>query len=411
MNTRWYWIIGALALISVILRQELLFLMSIILALVAGASALWSRYCLVGVTYQRRFGSTRLYFGETIDLRMEITNAKPLPLAWLRVDDSIPTAMPLLSLQSEEDEPGERRQLVNVLSLRWYERVTRRYRVQGTQRGEWSFGPAQLRSGDLFGFNIQRAILEETDNIVVFPRLVPVTALGLPARYPFGDFRTPRRLVADPLRLMGVREYTQGDNFRDIHWKATARRQTLQTKVFEPSATRPVVIALNISTAEYYYQGFDVGLREYAITAAASLARQIWQAGQPLGLVCNAHAPRTSRYIHIPPRSHPGQLIQILTALARVNEGHGRWPLETLLPIEAGHLPHGTTIVVISAVITKKLEQTLIDLRRREYGVALVALGKARLSAPLPNIAYYHIGGEERWDELVSSTGASLELA
>ncbi len=411
MSKRWYWIIGALALVSVILRQELLFLISIILALVAGASALWTRYCLVAVTYRRHFGSTRLYFGETTDLRVEITNAKPLPLAWLRIDDSLPAALPLLSLQLEEDELGERRQLVNVLSLRWYERVTRRYRVQAAQRGVWSFGPAQLRSGDLFGFNVQRAMIEEIDSLVVFPRLVPVTALGLPARYPFGDFRTSRRSVEDPLRLMGVREYAQGDNFRHIHWKATARRQTLQTKVFEPSANRPVLIFLNISTAEFYYQGFDAELSEYAITAAASLARQIWQDGQPVGLICNAHAPRTSRYIRVQPGNHPSQLVQILTALAQINEGHGRWPIETLLQAEARRLPPGTTIVVISPVVSKLLEQTLVDLRRREYGVALVALGKARLSTPLLGVQYVHIGGKERWHDLVSSTAAALELA
>src|SRR5688500_3407137 len=129
MNKRWYWIIGALALVSILLRHELLFLTSIILALVAGASALWARYCLVGVTYRRRFGSTRLYFGEETDLHVEITNAKPLPLAWLRADDVVPAATPILSHQVEDQEGGSR-QLVNVLALRWYERVTRRYRVR-----------------------------------------------------------------------------------------------------------------------------------------------------------------------------------------------------------------------------------------------------------------------------------------
>ena len=405
MNKRWYWIIGALALVSILLRHELLFLTSIILALVAGASALWARYCLVGVTYRRRFGSTRLYFGEETDLRVEITNAKPLPLAWLRADDVVPAATPILSHQVEDQE-GESRQLVNVLALRWYERVTRRYRVRAAQRGAWTFGPAQLRSGDMFGFNIERGIVEQTDTVIVFPRMAPLTAFGLPARHPFGDFRTHRRLIEDPLRLMGVRDYVQGDNFRHVHWKATAHSQTLQTKVFEPSAQQPVAIFLNISTAEYYYQGVDWAISEYAITAAASLARQLWQEGRPVGLICNAHMLGSSRHIRIPPRNHPSQLVQILTALAQINEGRGRWPLENLLQAEARSLPYGTTIVAISGLLNKRLEQTLVDLQRREYGVVLVALGDAHLSAPLPNIQYHHIGGSERWHAL-----ESLELA
>ena len=110
--------------------------------------------------------------------------------------------------------------------------------------------------------------------------------------------------------------------------------------------------------------------------------------------------------MRVPPGNHPGQLLLLLTALARINEGHGRWPIEMLLHTEASRLPHGATVVVISAIVTKPLEQTLLDLRRREYGVALVALGKAALSSPLANVPYYHIGGKERWHDL-----ASLELA
>ena len=37
-----------------------------------------------------------------------------------------------------------RRLLVNLLSLRWYERVTRHYRLRAVQRGAWRVGPVEL---------------------------------------------------------------------------------------------------------------------------------------------------------------------------------------------------------------------------------------------------------------------------
>jgi hypothetical protein len=52
------------------------------------------------------------------------------------------------------------------------------------------------------------------------------------------------------------------------------------------------------------------------------------------------------------------------------------------------------------------LEQTLRDLQRREYGVALIALGTAQLARPIPNLHYHHIGSYEEWHAL-----AALELA
>ncbi|MCL4858328.1 MAG: DUF58 domain-containing protein [Caldilineaceae bacterium] len=404
MTKRVYLLIGVIALVSVLMRNELLFLISILLGLVAAAAQLWARYCLQGVTYQRRFGSTRLYLGEETEFAIEIVNAKPLPLPWLRADDAVPGGLHVATQQVEERPGG--RHLVSVLSLRWYERVTRRYRLQALRRGAWTFDAAHLRSGDIFGFNIQRATVEAADTVLVYPRIVPVTALGLTARHPLGDYRSPRRVIEDPLRMMGVRDYAQGDNFRHIHWKATARRQGLQTKVFEPSANRPVAIFLNVNTTEMYYQGYDWELREYAITVAASVARHLWEFDHPLGFYTNALMPGSARHVRIRPRAHPGQLEEILAALARIDEGWGRWPLDRLLQMEATSLPYGATLVVISAVMNPGLAQTITDLRRREFGVTLLTLGAAGPAAPIANVDTHHIEGREEWHDV-----AALELA
>lgn len=383
--------IGAVTLLSVILRQELLLLISVLLWLVAGAASLWARYCLVALTYRRHLGTPRLHWGEETDLRLEVVNAKPLPLPWLRIDDAIPACLHMTSQQVAEEADGAMRRLVTVLSLRWYERVIRRYRVRGMQRGVWHFGPAQLRSGDIFGFDIRRLIDETPTTLLIYPRLVPVTALGLPARYPLGDLPTPRRVVEDPLRLMGVRDYVPGDNFRHIHWKATARNQSLQTKLFDPSSSQPLAFFLNISTAEQFSDGYDLALREFAITVAASLARHFWLEKKPVGLYCNTLVPGSLQHIRLRPRYHPEQLEQLLVALAQIDDVRGRWPLETLLQMEAAGLPYGATVVVITAVFNQRLEQTLLDLRRREYAVVLITLGETKWQRPTPNIQYHHL--------------------
>jgi uncharacterized protein (DUF58 family) len=288
MGGFWWSLIVLLALSSVILRHNLLFLMSLLLALLGGVSLVWTRYCLAGVGYRRRFASARLFYGEETDLYVEMINAKPLPLAWLQAEDEFPADVELLTGQLRYHYLPGRRRLVNLLSLRWYERVTRHYRVRGGQRGAWQFGPAELKSGDLFGFANRREQVAETQTLLVYPKMVPLTALGLSARRPFGDFKVSRRMLEDPLRLRGTREYAPGDSFRHIHWKATARRRELQTKVFEPSATRPLAIFLNINTFEYLQEGQDPIVEELAITTAASIARYGWEAGYQVGLYVNS---------------------------------------------------------------------------------------------------------------------------
>jgi uncharacterized protein (DUF58 family) len=405
MGSGWWLIVGLLALAGVVLHHNLLFLMSLLSALVGGTSELWRRYCLAGVSYHRRLGTSRLFHGEETDLLIEIVNAKPLPLAWLRIRDEFPSQVELLSGRLAVGHRVDRRLLVSVLSLRWYEQVTRRYRLRGVRRGVWRFGPLEVASGDIFGLGSKREKHEQTETLLVYPRIIPITALGLPAHQPFGDERTQRRLLIDPLRLMSAREYQPGDSYRYIHWKTTARRQSLQTKVFEPSASRLLAVFLNINTFEFLYEGVDLELAEFAITTAASIARHAWGEGYQVGLYVNSVTSPGGERIRIRPGGHPEQLSTILEALARVVE-YGRWPIEAVLAVEAGTLPYGTTVVTVTARINDRLRKILLELRRREHAVSLVALGQARLDQPLPGVRYWHVGGHEKWHEL-----ESLELA
>lgn len=405
MRQAWWVVVGLVVLVSAILHHNLLFLMGLLLALVGGASRLWARYCLDGISYRRCLGSTHLFHGEETDLCLQIVNAKPLPLAWLRITDEFPADVELLTGYLYPSPIPRRRLLVNILSLRWYERVTRRYRIRGAQRGAWKFGPVGIASGDIFGFSVKREALEEMHTLVVYPKIVPLSALGLPTWHPFGRFKTPRRVIQDPLRLMGARDYVPGDSFRHIHWKATARRRALQTKVFEPSASQPLAIFVNVRTSESILDGLDRTLQEFTITAAASIAHWAWHKGHPVGLYVNSMIERGGERIRIQPSSHPEQFHHILEALARV-EALGPWTITTVLQTDASALRYGTTVVVITPTIDDHLQRALMELQRREYGMVLVALGQACLDAPLPGVQYYHIGSREVWHEL-----ESLELA
>ena len=344
-------------------RNSLIFTMALILGLLGLVVWLWSRYSLSEVTYRRRFDVERLFFGEETDLRLEVTNAKPLPLAWLRCEDDIPIALDLKPDERTRHYLPSRRVLVNLFSLGLYQRVIRRYTVTGTQRGAWRFGPVQLVCGDIFGFRSQFREFSDTTLLLVYPRLYALPELGLDARHPFGDYQSRNRLIDDPLRVSGVREYLPGDNFRHIHWKATARRQELQTKQFEPSASRPLAIFINIRTFNHRFEGIDPELREFAISAGASLARWAQLRGDAFGVFANSMMYAGQR-VRILPGAHPRQLARVLEALAYC-VGVPHTTIERVLLQEADHLRNGTSIVLISATLTDNQRRVLADLQRR----------------------------------------------
>ncbi|MBL8055134.1 MAG: DUF58 domain-containing protein, partial [Anaerolineales bacterium] len=337
-----YLILPLLAALTVALRSPALFLLTVLLALAAGVTEVWARYCLAGVSYARRLGADRLAFGEETELWVEVVNAKPLPLAWLRVEDEIPEGLRLRETELAPASAPGRRTLTQYLNLRWYERVRRRYRLVGAQRGAHRLGPARLASGDLFGVRTQSAEAPATQTVLVYPRLVPVAELGLRPARPFGEGKAPRRVLTDPLRVAGARPYLPGDSLRHIHWKATARQGTLQTKRFEPSADPHLVIALNGQTLEWAQGGVLPELFEAGVTAAASLALAGLEAGRPVGLLTNAALAGSHWRVRVPPARHSAQTTRLLEILAQLTV-FTLAPFETMLAAEQPRLPYGAT--------------------------------------------------------------------
>ena len=91
--------------------------------------------------------------------------------------------------------------------------------------------------------------------MIVYPKIFPIAHLGIPSLHPLGETIAERRIFEDPIRVIGVRDYNPRDSRRHIHWKATARRQELQVKVFEPTTTLKVAIFLAIDS-------FKAGMEE-----------------------------------------------------------------------------------------------------------------------------------------------------
>ena len=136
--------------------------------------------------YARAFATERLFFGEEADLWIEIVNAKPLPLTWLKTEDEFPKGFTVRRVQWGYSSNARRQVLVNLFSLRWYERVRRRYRLVGDRRGAFDIGPVMISSGDLFGFRFRKQEFDYRHTVLVYPKIVPLQNLGLRVARPGG---------------------------------------------------------------------------------------------------------------------------------------------------------------------------------------------------------------------------------
>ncbi|MDI6772443.1 MAG: DUF58 domain-containing protein [bacterium] len=373
------------------------FLVGLVVLLGAGTSYLSHRYCLHSVEFRRSFVPRRAFHGEEITLTLEVTNRKPLPLAWLEVTDELPEEVVPRRGRIIPSLRQRRQHLVHLFSLRWYERVRRRVTITCMARGYFPLGPARLRSGDLFGLTSQGRTLEGADYLIVYPKIVPLEALGIPALHPIGDHRAPRPLLEDPTRTIGVRDYQTTDPVRRVHWKATARIGRLQTRQYESTTTHRLAILLNMDTLGEYaeYRGFIRPLLELNIMVAASLAAWAEEQGIPVGLHANGYLPEGLRRVRLAPALGAVHLTAILEALAKVFSTPVM-PLGDLMALEAGALPWGTTAIVVTAVVDSPLLAGIVRLQEAGHSTVLVLIGD-RVADPQLGIPTHRVRGEAGW--------------
>lgn len=364
--------------------------LAIAVAVVIGLAFWWRKQSLNSVHYQRKFHYTRGFPEEDTTVQVQVENLKLLPVSWLRIQDPWPKDI------GPEDESilapshiQDQGLLTNVFSLRWYERARRKYTIKFRKRGVYQVGPAELMSGDIFGIFEEKRESEEVNLLTVFPKTLPIAKPDLPAEDPLGDRRSRRRLFEDPNRPMGVREYHPEDSFRRVHWPATARTGELQVKVFQPTSGQVMVVCLNVSTFERTWEGVDPPMLEYLVSMAATMCTQGIEQGYRVGLIANGCIAKSDQPFRIPPGRSPRQLTTLLSALAGVNPVVTA-PFERFLVREVPRVPYGATLLVISAVASQTLAETLLKLKRHERRITLLSLAK---SAPqhLPGIQIIHM--------------------
>ncbi|HVA93127.1 MAG TPA: DUF58 domain-containing protein [Chloroflexota bacterium] len=380
----------------------LFFAVGVALLLAVGAQ-FWLR--VIGREFQvGRILEPRLFFGEAATVRLTFANRSTLPIPWLEIHESMPAALALPNVLSR------------VMHLAPQQHATVTYTLHGRRRGFHAVGPLTATMGDVFGLARRELRFAARQHLLVYPRILPVDELRLPALAMFGVVRSRRQLLGDPSRLAGVRQYVPGDPLHDIHWPATAATGTLQVKHYQPATTHQAVIFLDLQRAGY--SAPDVlSAAEFAISVAATIASRLIEQRQEVGLVTNgqvilppveeqgatpewdelrlpaaapdahigptepAYSETTRASAPIGPARGRAQLMRVLEVLARVEPHEQGESLIRLLLQRTVALPWGSTVVVIAGATSEELFLALHKLR--QVGLLVVLF----LVEPHPDVA------------------------
>lgn len=430
----WYVVAFLLFLLSVIVQQPLAFLAALFTLIVGIVPELWYRLALRHMVVRQKLDQHHLFFGEVVRLSITVENHKLLPLPWLEAENKIRPPLAFVRKRTSHLQNLGEDTFTSTWLLWSFQRVTRNYRLLCHTRGMHTFGPIRLRSSDPFGWLECEVRVPASEALLVYPLIAPLETLGFASVHPLGEHASQHQLLEDPLRFAGVRDYQIGDDPRRIHWKASVRSGGLQSKMYEPSSLRRLLVLLDAWNYTDEAKGIDLELQEFTISVAGSLAVWALDEGYMLGLLANcammtspaeetagptrdgsqettfrndndlAADKLSSPGVHLAFASDHGQYERVLSLLARLVP-RSNYPIEKIMDIEDGMFPMGTTVVLVSAVtsLNAPTVDRLLDLRARGAAVYLVLTGEPGTTAQTEtyDLSVQYPGGKELWRELV----------
>lgn len=331
--------VGAAALIT---GRSLLYNLAYLLIALLAVSLAWAWSAVRDLGIQRTPRARRSQVGGFFEEVLRLRNTGLFPKIWLEVRDG-------------STLPGHRASFVLDNLGRGGERLWT-VRTRCRRRGLYRLGPLTLIGTDPFGFFEATARLAETMEVLIYPPVLPLWRVGLPAGLWRGGEAPRQRTPEVTPSAGGVREYQPGDAFHRIHWPSTARRDRLMVKEFDQDPSADLWLFLDMM-ADVHVQrpvreeegwlreagaALPPSTEEYAIALAASLAAHFLRRGRAVGLLAYG-SPRLS----LPPHRGEPQLERLLEGLALLR-AHGEIPFHQVLQAHAARLARGSLIFLIT---------------------------------------------------------------
>ena len=208
-------------------------------------------------------------------------------------------------------------EVVVPLTIGSNEKVTVTVPVEAERRGLSRIKQMELTIPHLFGEGsvvlLYKPLLKK--ELIVYPRIHQVKDFRHPSALKPGAYEYKYSIFQDTFSPIGTRDYLPTDQFHHIHWKASARLQKFQTKVFTQVANESVMIILNV--AHHYSIIADL---EEKIEIIASFVDYFYKEGIPYSFAVNVRSYGQSPYLFLPTgdgQMHRQRTMELLSVLSK----------------------------------------------------------------------------------------------
>ena len=219
-------------------------------------------------------------------------------------------------------------EIVVPLTIGTNEVVTVTIPIEGQKRGLSRLKQLELTVPHLFG---------EGSVVLVHKPLLLMEQLVYPNMYPLknkrkasplkpGDSEYKHSLFHDLFSPVGTRDYGPADQFHHIHWKASARMQKLQTKVFTQIANESALLVLNVENRYSIIADLEERIEEIA-----SFVDYFYRQGIPFALAVNVRSFGVTPYLYLPIGDGQKQRQKAMELLSILSKNDNTIPFNLML--------------------------------------------------------------------------------
>jgi uncharacterized protein (DUF58 family) len=191
------------------------------------------------------------------------------------------------------------------------------YNILPARRGEAKLGNAYLRYQSPLRIAERWAIAPLEQSVLVYPNLEEAKrhSIYLLRSRQIEMEKRHTRIRGIGREFQSLREYREGDEYRDICWTAAARRGKLVTRVYQIERSQTVWIVIDSGRLMRTSIG-ALSKLDYAVNAALSLAQVALYSGDRVGLLAYGRGVRR----RLPAAKGSAHLRQLIEQLAQVRE-------------------------------------------------------------------------------------------
>jgi uncharacterized protein (DUF58 family) len=290
--------------LALVYKQFDLTLFSLTLIVLAIGLKLWSRISPNDLKYRLKIDKQKVFPGEEIVFSVTTENNKFLPVL-VEIRLLLPASL------ASGNEDLLIREHCGIL---WHQKISFHRKLFPTRRGIYKSGTPRLITGDFFGFFPRPTEEKHEVDILVFPRPTPVKPFPILNRILFGK-RADSSPIQDPIHILGTRDYQCFSPAGNIHWKATARHQKLQEKIFEVTEQEKLFIILE---ADGFIHKANEMAFERTIEVIAALSIEMDAKHFAIGFLTNC-AMHNQGWQFLAPSRKTGHMSALFEMLAKIN--------------------------------------------------------------------------------------------